>query len=75
LEAWQVCSAQGWRGAQFDPDVQAAVERSCGVLKKVKDHRSNQTGLKTQPQQKLELTRRPISYRCCVQRQIYPAEV
>ncbi len=31
LEAWQVCSAQGWRGAQFDPDVQAAVEQSCGT--------------------------------------------
>jgi uncharacterized protein YjbI with pentapeptide repeats len=31
LEAWQVCSAQGWRGAQLDPDVQAAVEQSCGT--------------------------------------------
>lgn len=31
LEAWQVCSAQGWRGAQFDADVQAAVEQSCGA--------------------------------------------
>jgi uncharacterized protein YjbI with pentapeptide repeats len=30
LEAWQVCSAQDWRGAQFDPDVLAAVEKSCG---------------------------------------------
>ena len=30
LEAWQVCSTQGWRGAQFDADVQAAVEHSCG---------------------------------------------
>jgi uncharacterized protein YjbI with pentapeptide repeats len=30
LEAWQVCSAQGWRGAQLDPDVKAAVEQSCG---------------------------------------------
>jgi len=31
LEAWQVCSTQGWRGAQFDPDVQAAVEQNCGA--------------------------------------------
>lgn len=31
LEAWQVCSAQGWRGAQLDPDVRAAVEQSCGT--------------------------------------------
>ena len=31
LEAWQVCSAQGWRGAQLDPDVKAAVEQSCGT--------------------------------------------
>jgi uncharacterized protein YjbI with pentapeptide repeats len=31
LEAWQVCSAQGWRGAQLDPDVLAAVEQSCGT--------------------------------------------
>ncbi|HXY00067.1 MAG TPA: pentapeptide repeat-containing protein [Candidatus Limnocylindrales bacterium] len=30
LESWQICSAQGWRGAQFDPDVKAAVEQSCG---------------------------------------------
>jgi uncharacterized protein YjbI with pentapeptide repeats len=30
LEAWQVCSTQGWRGAQFDADVQAAVQQSCG---------------------------------------------
>ena len=30
LEAWQVCATQGWRGAQFDADVQAAVEQSCG---------------------------------------------
>jgi uncharacterized protein YjbI with pentapeptide repeats len=30
LEAWQVCSAQGWRGAQFDADVLAAVQASCG---------------------------------------------
>lgn len=29
LEAWQVCSTQGWRGAQFDADVQAAVAQSC----------------------------------------------
>jgi uncharacterized protein YjbI with pentapeptide repeats len=31
LESWQVCSAEGWRGAQFDPDVKAAVELSCGT--------------------------------------------
>ncbi|MGB7435979.1 MAG: pentapeptide repeat-containing protein [Candidatus Acidiferrum sp.] len=31
LEAWQVCSTQGWRGAQFDADVQAGVEQSCGA--------------------------------------------
>jgi uncharacterized protein YjbI with pentapeptide repeats len=31
LEARQVCSTQGWRGAQFDADVQAAVEQSCGT--------------------------------------------
>jgi len=31
LEAWQVCSTQGWRGAQFDADVQAAVQASCGT--------------------------------------------
>jgi uncharacterized protein YjbI with pentapeptide repeats len=31
LEAWQVCSTQGWRGAQLDPDVMAAVEQSCGA--------------------------------------------
>ncbi len=31
LEAWQVCSAQGWRGAQFDLDVKQAVEQSCGT--------------------------------------------
>jgi uncharacterized protein YjbI with pentapeptide repeats len=30
LEAWQVCATQGWRGAQFDADVKAAVEQSCG---------------------------------------------
>jgi uncharacterized protein YjbI with pentapeptide repeats len=30
LEAWQVCSARGWRGAQFDADVLAAVQASCG---------------------------------------------
>jgi uncharacterized protein YjbI with pentapeptide repeats len=32
LEAWQVCSAQGWRGAQFDLDVKQAVEQTCGAL-------------------------------------------
>ncbi len=31
LEAWQVCSAQGWRGAQLDMDVKQAVEQSCGT--------------------------------------------
>lgn len=31
LESWQVCSAEGWRGAQFDPDVKAAVEQACGT--------------------------------------------
>ncbi len=31
LEAWQVCATQGWRGAQFDADVQAAVQQSCGT--------------------------------------------
>jgi len=31
LEAWQVCATQGWRGAQFDADVQAAVMTSCGT--------------------------------------------
>ncbi len=31
LEAWQVCSAQGWRGAQLDRDVKQAVEQSCGT--------------------------------------------
>jgi uncharacterized protein YjbI with pentapeptide repeats len=33
LEAWQVCSTEGWRGAQLDPDVKAAVEQSCGAGK------------------------------------------
>jgi uncharacterized protein YjbI with pentapeptide repeats len=31
LQAWQVCSAQGWRGAQMDPDVKQAVEQTCGA--------------------------------------------
>ena len=31
LEAWQVCSAQGWRGAELDPDVKAAAEQNCGT--------------------------------------------
>jgi uncharacterized protein YjbI with pentapeptide repeats len=31
LEAWQVCSAQGWRGAQLDLDVKQAVEQTCGT--------------------------------------------
>ncbi|HXX15188.1 MAG TPA: pentapeptide repeat-containing protein [Candidatus Eremiobacteraceae bacterium] len=31
LEAWQVCATQGWRGAQFDPDVLSAVQQSCGT--------------------------------------------
>jgi len=30
LEAWQVCSAQGWQGAQLDADVKAAVDQACG---------------------------------------------
>jgi uncharacterized protein YjbI with pentapeptide repeats len=30
LEGWQVCSAQGWQGAQFDPDVKAAAVQACG---------------------------------------------
>ena len=31
LEAWQVCSTQGWRGAQFDADVLAAAMQTCGT--------------------------------------------
>lgn len=31
LEAWQVCSAQGWRAARLDLDVKQAVEQSCGT--------------------------------------------
>ncbi|HVM74299.1 MAG TPA: pentapeptide repeat-containing protein [Candidatus Saccharimonadales bacterium] len=31
LEAWQVCSAQGWQGAQLDADVKMAVEQACGT--------------------------------------------
>jgi uncharacterized protein YjbI with pentapeptide repeats len=31
LEAWQVCGTQGWRGAQFDADVLAAVMQTCGT--------------------------------------------
>jgi uncharacterized protein YjbI with pentapeptide repeats len=30
LEAWQVCSTRGWRGAQLDPDVRQATEQNCG---------------------------------------------
>ena len=30
LDAWQVCATHGWRGAQLDADVKAAVEQSCG---------------------------------------------
>jgi uncharacterized protein YjbI with pentapeptide repeats len=30
LEAWQLCSTQGWRGAQLDADVKAATEQTCG---------------------------------------------
>jgi uncharacterized protein YjbI with pentapeptide repeats len=30
LQAWQVCSTTGWQGAEFDPDVKAAVVQSCG---------------------------------------------
>jgi len=32
LEAWQVCSMRGWRGAQFDADVKAAAEQTCAIL-------------------------------------------
>jgi uncharacterized protein YjbI with pentapeptide repeats len=32
LEAWQVCATTGWQGAQFDPDVKAAVLQSCGPI-------------------------------------------
>jgi uncharacterized protein YjbI with pentapeptide repeats len=35
LEGWQVCSAQGWRGAQFDSDVKAATEQACGTTQAV----------------------------------------
>jgi len=38
LEAWQVCSTQDWRGAQFDPDVLAAVEKSCGASVSIIQH-------------------------------------
>jgi uncharacterized protein YjbI with pentapeptide repeats len=31
LEAWQVCSAEGWRGAKLDADVRQAVVQSCGT--------------------------------------------
>ena len=31
LEAWQVCSTQGWRRAQLDADVKAATEQMCGA--------------------------------------------
>jgi uncharacterized protein YjbI with pentapeptide repeats len=31
VEAWQVCATEGWRGAQFDADVLAAVQASCGT--------------------------------------------
>lgn len=32
LEAWQVCSMQGWRAAQFDADVKQAADTACGPL-------------------------------------------
>jgi len=32
LEAWQVCSMRGWRGAQFDADVKAADGQTCVTL-------------------------------------------
>jgi len=32
LEAWQVCSMRGWRGAQFDADVKASAEQTCAIL-------------------------------------------
>ena len=38
LQAWQVCATEGWKGAQFDGDVKAAVEQACGG-----------TGTNTQP--------------------------
>jgi uncharacterized protein YjbI with pentapeptide repeats len=31
LEAWQVCAAEGWRGAKLDADVKQAVLQSCGT--------------------------------------------
>ena len=31
LEAWQVCSTKGWRGAQLDADVKTATEQLCGT--------------------------------------------
>jgi uncharacterized protein YjbI with pentapeptide repeats len=31
LEAGQICSAQNWRGAQLDADVQQAAEQRCGT--------------------------------------------
>ncbi|HKI11113.1 MAG TPA: pentapeptide repeat-containing protein [Candidatus Acidoferrum sp.] len=30
LAAWQVCSTNGWRGAQLDADVKTATEQLCG---------------------------------------------
>ena len=31
LEAWQICGAQGWRGAQMDADIRQSVEQACGT--------------------------------------------
>src|SRR6266849_2357878 len=31
LEAWQICAAQGWRGAQMDADIRQSVEQACGT--------------------------------------------
>ncbi|HKI11110.1 MAG TPA: pentapeptide repeat-containing protein [Candidatus Acidoferrum sp.] len=31
LEAWQVCSTNGWRGAQLNADVKTATGQLCGT--------------------------------------------
>lgn len=31
LQGWQICATEGWRGAQFDADVKASIEKSCGA--------------------------------------------
>jgi uncharacterized protein YjbI with pentapeptide repeats len=38
LEAGQVCATDGWRGAQFDADVLAAVMQSCGTPQSAQQH-------------------------------------